>query len=601
MRDQDVKERAGADPDAFGLVDFGLGPYVHGKPSRRFPVYTRGNAGEVYPQPVFPLTSAMVRALADDPARDFLRSTGMVTNRECDEDADVFMGVFAGYTYLNLSVTRVVAVRTPGMSLADADAPFLGAEGLAPDHVPDRRDRNWRATVRGLRYGWRVLASPDLPALDDAAAEITAWRAGLTPIGSSTDDQLFHDTVGMLPMVSRIFALHLSITGGAGIGLDALRRTAGRHGEDLMALLGGLGDVDSAAPSDVLWDLGRLVRVDPALAAHFDGNIDGQPEAGLDDLEARLRADPAASDFVAAFDGFLDLHGARGPNEWEMGCDVWGTRPALPLALVERMRHAADDHSPATRGALRTADREEAVATARRRVRLHERWLFDRGLRCTVVRTRGRERCKTILVEAIHEGRLRLREMGRRLADRCPGTEPDDLFYVTLAEADAYRADPGAFADVVASRRAVRSRLESLEPPFSFSGEIPPVDTWRRRADAPTAGVLAPGTVLVGTGGSPGVARGLARVVVDPSDPGDLGPGDILVAPLTDPSWTPLFVPVEAVVVDVGGQMSHAVIVSRELGLPCVVAVTGATTTIVDGTPIEVDGATGTVRILDGG
>jgi len=56
---------------------------------------------------------------------------------------------------------------------------------------------------------------------------------------------------------------------------------------------------------------------------------------------------------------------------------------------------------------------------------------------------------------------------------------------------------------------------------------------------------------------------------------------------------------VEAVVVDVGGQMSHAVIVSRELGLPCVVAVTGATTMIADGTPIEVDGAAGTVRILD--
>ena len=73
------------------------------------------------------------------------------------------------------------------------------------------------------------------------------------------------------------------------------------------------------------------------------------------------------------------------------------------------------------------------------------------------------------------------------------------------------------------------------------------------------------------------------------------------MAPLTDPSWTPLFVPVEAVVVDVGGQMSHAVIVSRELGLPCVVAATGATTTILDGTLIEVDGAAGTIRILGDG
>ena len=104
--------------------------------------------------------------------------------------------------------------------------------------------------------------------------------------------------------------------------------------------------------------------------------------------------------------------------------------------------------------------------------------------------------------------------------------------------------------------------------------------------------------MLNGTPGASGVARGRARIVVDPGEPGDLGPGDVLVAPLTDPAWTPLFVPVEAVVVDVGGQMSHAVIVSRELGLPCVVAVTGATTAIAEGTQIEVDGSAGTVRIL---
>ncbi|HJL83720.1 MAG TPA: PEP-utilizing enzyme, partial [Acidimicrobiales bacterium] len=79
-----------------------------------------------------------------------------------------------------------------------------------------------------------------------------------------------------------------------------------------------------------------------------------------------------------------------------------------------------------------------------------------------------------------------------------------------------------------------------------------------------------------------------------------LGPGDILIAPLTDPSWTPLFVPVEAVVVDVGGQLSHAVIVSRELGLPCVVSATGATQSIPDGALVEVDGAAGTVTLMAG-
>jgi pyruvate,water dikinase len=72
----------------------------------------------------------------------------------------------------------------------------------------------------------------------------------------------------------------------------------------------------------------------------------------------------------------------------------------------------------------------------------------------------------------------------------------------------------------------------------------------------------------------------------------------VLVAPLTDPSWTPLFVPACAVVVDVGAQITHAVIVSRELGLPCVVSVTDATRKIEDGAMIEVDGKAGTVTIL---
>src|SRR5207248_5627115 len=107
------------------------------------------------------------------------------------------------------------------------------------------------------------------------------------------------------------------------------------------------------------------------------------------------------------------------------------------------------------------------------------------------------------------------------------------------------------------------------------------------------------GTTLTGVPGCPGEATGRARVILDPADPRTLEPGDVLIAPLTDPSWTPLFVPAEAVVVDVGAQMSHAVIVSRELGIPAVVSVTGATGCIPDGALVEVDGDLGLVRVLE--
>ena len=88
-------------------------------------------------------------------------------------------------------------------------------------------------------------------------------------------------------------------------------------------------------------------------------------------------------------------------------------------------------------------------------------------------------------------------------------------------------------------------------------------------------------------------------MVMDPADAVDLEPGEVLVAPITDPAWTPLFLPSAAVVVDVGALMSHAVIVSRELGIPCVVSVENATERIPDGALVEVDGTTGTVTVLE--
>ena len=109
------------------------------------------------------------------------------------------------------------------------------------------------------------------------------------------------------------------------------------------------------------------------------------------------------------------------------------------------------------------------------------------------------------------------------------------------------------------------------------------------------------GAVLRGDAGCSGVAQGRVRVVLDPSDAVDLEPGEVLVAPLTDPSWTPLFLPAAAVVVNVGALMSHAVIVSRELGIPCVVAVEGATQQLADGMLVEVDGTAGSVTVLEAG
>ena len=109
---------------------------------------------------------------------------------------------------------------------------------------------------------------------------------------------------------------------------------------------------------------------------------------------------------------------------------------------------------------------------------------------------------------------------------------------------------------------------------------------------------LVAGELIQGVPGCSGTYIGTARVITDPGEPGDLDPGDVLVAPLTDPAWTPLFMAAGAVVVNVGGQISHSIIVCRELGLPCVVSATDATLRIPDGATVEVNGDTGTVTVL---
>jgi pyruvate,water dikinase len=172
----------------------------------------------------------------------------------------------------------------------------------------------------------------------------------------------------------------------------------------------------------------------------------------------------------------------------------------------------------------------------------------------------------------------------------------EQVFMVTDDELDPLRADPESFRDVIAQRWAQYRELFDYEPVFIVNGRVPSLAEMTHRHHK-SLDQAVDGTVLRGAAGSGGVATGRARVVLDPGDPIGLEPGDVLIAPQTDPSWVPLFVPAAAVVVNVGAMGSHAMIVSRELGIPCVVSVADATDLIPDGAIVTVDGNTGTVTI----
>jgi phosphohistidine swiveling domain-containing protein len=560
--------------------------------SSRFPVYTRGNAGEVYPEVFTPLSFSIAADAGERSMRAAILASGLIRPDELAElpiTTAVGSGVFGGYAYLNLSIQRTASARMPGGKAEDADVNFLGV-GEPPPHVPVEGEKNWRASLAGLAYVVRLLRTKELPELAEDQRRVDEYLASLPPL-DAPDAELADLTDDFMEFFEELFTRHLKISFAAGIAIAVLSNLCDQQLDDpdlAVQLLAGLGGVDSAAPSVELWKLSRLATAEPAVDVAFDQGV-----AGLLD---RLRSEPAAVDFLESFDAFLARFGSRGPNEWDTAFDTWETNPELALTLIDRMRGTDDSHDPALQLQRLGAERATLEAATFERVPRLLRGIFRRALRSAQLFSQSRERTKTTVVRAIHGARLRNMELDRRLSERAGG-QRGDLWFLVVDELDAYRENPASFRDVIAERRALHARLDERIPPFFFDRRQPPLDQWELRSNELEP--VTAGEIIEGLPGCLGVATGRARVVLDPADPRGLEPGEILVAPLTDPSWTPLFVAADGVVVDVGAVMSHAVIVSRELGIPCAVSVTNATRRIPDGAMIEVDGSTGKVRIID--
>ncbi len=193
-----------------------------------------------------------------------------------------------------------------------------------------------------------------------------------------------------------------------------------------------------------------------------------------------------------------------------------------------------------------------------------------------------------------------VRELANRYGDRGGTHELTGFAMLHLDELRGAMAEPGEYRESVAQRGTLHARFAAAPARFLITGadDVPTIETLE--AVAPRAvGVAGVGEVLAGAVGSPGVATGRVRIVLDPADCADLAAGEILVCPITDPAWTPLFIPAAAVVVNVGALLSHAIVVSRELGIPCVAAVPSATLRLVDGMLVTVDGNQGTVTVVD--
>jgi pyruvate,water dikinase len=326
--------------------------------------------------------------------------------------------------------------------------------------------------------------------------------------------------------------------------------------------------------------------------------VSAEFDRGTSGLAERLR--DAHPEFAARFGAFLHDFGYRGPSEWDLGADAWETRPELPLSLIDRLRQLGDEGSPTARQDQQAGSSETGLQPVLDRLGESEQQMLQ-GAIASARRFAGwRERGKTNCIKVLHEARVALDEFARRLVAEGHIESRRQLFMALEPELDVLVMNPASLRETLAERERQWLGLFGLELPMfvEAGGPIKPLSELRRRGEDELK-PLQPGEVLQGVPAAPGVARGRARVVSDPGEIAEFQPGEVLIAPQTDPSWTPLFLVSAGVVVDVGAMNSHAMIVSRELGIPCAAGFGTATRRIPNGTLVEVDGAAGTVQVIE--
>ncbi|MDQ1394963.1 MAG: rifampicin phosphotransferase, partial [Acidimicrobiaceae bacterium] len=489
--------------------------FTDNDPDPRYPIYTRANAGEVMPEPVSPLSTTLGMLNGGDLGwRDAYVRFGTFDPVEIEGDNPVAIGQFGGYLYLNMSCTRIYGVRMPGLTPEMVDFQYFGEMPGIPPYSEEARptDESPEHTLKLASFlNDYIFGRDDLPELRKDRDDVDAFIATRPDLSTASNGQLVQRARDTMPWYRRLFDQHIGVSAGSGVGIGTVAgicQAIGRP-ELTMTLIAGVGEVDSAAPSWAMWDMGRTVAASADLTAEFNAGVTG--------LLDRIRASssPDADAFLKAFDEFLTRFGARGPDEWEFRSRPWGVRPELPLAAIDRMRLAGEDAAPQTHTDRYIHEREEATKAVLTALEGNDEALgqFQAGLRSALLFSAGRERSKTNNIKIVHEVRVAMRELGRRMVEAGHLDNIEQVFMLVDDELDAFVADPASFSDIVRQREEQYLALFDLEPPFIVYKTVPPMSEWRRkdRADMDKSAV---GTVLSGIPGCPGKARGRARVVL---------------------------------------------------------------------------------------
>ena len=563
-------------------------------------VWSNANSGEVLPDVATPMTWDVVQVLMKRLLDVVLRRLGI------DPEERPWFGLIAGRVYMNVSTTVRVLGSLPGPGVMDMTEAFGGEQGreaaaIVQEMLKRQRRVNWR-TAR--RLPWLAAEVLWYSGERRAAYFFGEWKrradeVAALEMGTMSDQRLGGLTMEVFERASRgaeearfAAAAIASMGMGMGCALGVFRLTKRWLGDEdgsvanrLISCAGGMASADSAME---LWGVAAWVREhDEVRRVVMEGGR-------FEEVKAKLGGTEEGREFLKRWDGFMAEHGHHTRGEMDVHNPRWSETPDYVLGMMRTYLEMGEEGDALRMQARRMREREELLADCRRRLRNPvKRWVLGFAVRRAQRGLSLRECVKSEAVRMVAALRRAMLEAGRRLVERGIAQEVEDVFFLKLGELGPVLSG-GAGSDVkerIGVRRAEYERNLKMTPPPVIVGEFDP-------ASAVSGAVEEGAEVMRGLAVSAGVATGRARVILKADEEQRVLPGEILVAPFTDPGWAPYFLTAAGIVMDMGGQLSHGSIVAREYGIPAVVNVGPATRIIRTGQMVRVDGNRGIVTIM---
>jgi pyruvate,water dikinase len=511
------------------------------------------NLGEALPGVVSPLGWSIWLPAVDIGVRDCFARMGALSRKDVrvpERIEDRVSGVFYGRAALSATFFCRMGGRLPGTS-PDAIAKQLLGEvpaGIPLESTLERLPFVAAKMPYALATIRRDVMARALPTKD----WWTSWLARM--------DTLDEDGArGALDAARQKFLDMIIVqAGGVFIGVQsvydqllALIDKTGLDHAEANALVGGQG---SHAETDIIVDLWAMGR-------------------GRQTLEQ-----------------FLAEHGYHGPAAGEISSHVWREDATPVTRIAAQYAERGDEHDPSRIAAERTRARIAAERHLLSRLPSWQRPGAKLLLKMAVSRMPLRGVAKASYLQALDVGRASARRLGGFLVERGVLEDPEDAFLFTVQEhMQGLGSDAKRIAD---ERRAQRAEFKRYDIPTHWNGNPVPFEI-----EPASSRATAEATTVQGIGASGGLVEGTVRIVHDPTFE-DIEPDEVLVCVITDPSWASVLYLSSALVTDVGGLLSHAAVVAREMGVPCVVGTGDGTKVLRTGDRVRVDGNTGAVEIL---